>query len=126
MECDTTGVEPEFALVKFKKLAGGGYFKIINQSVPRALKKLGYTDEEVDDIVTYVQGTSSLIGSSHINNVSLKQKGLTNEEIGQIEATLPSLSLSWRMRLTPILSAKKGWRVSDLGRSNITRRTLIF
>ena len=91
MECDTTGVEPEFALVKFKKLAGGGYFKIINQSVPRALKKLGYTDEEVDDIVTYVQGTSSLIGSPHINNVSLKEKGLTDEEIGQIEATLPSV-----------------------------------
>ncbi len=91
MECDTTGVEPEFALVKFKKLAGGGYFKIINQSVPRALKKLGYTDEEIDDIVTYVQGTSSLIGSSHINNVSLKQKSLTDEEIGQIEATLPSV-----------------------------------
>ncbi len=91
MECDTTGVEPEFALVKFKKLAGGGYFKIINQSVPRALKRLGYTDEEIDDIVTYVQGTSSLIGSPHINNVSLKQKGLTDEEIGQIEATLPSV-----------------------------------
>ncbi len=91
MECDTTGVEPEFALVKFKKLAGGGYFKIINQSVPRALKKLGYTDEEIDAIVTYVQGTSSLIGSSYINNISLKQKGLTDEEIGQIEATLPSV-----------------------------------
>jgi ribonucleoside-diphosphate reductase alpha chain len=91
MECDTTGVEPEFALVKFKKLAGGGYFKIINQSVPRALKRLGYTDEEIDDIVTYAQGTSSLIGSPHINNVSLKQKGLTDEEIGQIEATLPSV-----------------------------------
>ena len=91
MECDTTGVEPEFALVKFKKLAGGGYFKIINQSVPRALKKLSYTDEEIDDIVTYVQGTSSLIGSPYINNVSLKQKGLTDEEIGQIEATLPSV-----------------------------------
>ena len=91
MECDTTGVEPEFALVKFKKLAGGGYFKIINQSVPRALKKLGYTDEEIDDIVTYVQGSSSLIGSAHINNVSLKQRGLTDEEIGQIEATLPSV-----------------------------------
>ena len=75
MECDTTGVEPEFALVKFKKLAGGGYFKIINQSVPRALKKLGYTAEEIDDIVTYVQGTSSLIGSAHINNVSLKAEG---------------------------------------------------
>ena len=91
MECDTTGVEPEFALVKFKKLAGGGYFKIINQSVPRALKKLGYTDEEIDSIVTYVQGTSSLIGSSHINDISLKEKGLNDEAISKIEMTLPSV-----------------------------------
>ncbi|MCZ6678568.1 MAG: vitamin B12-dependent ribonucleotide reductase [Candidatus Poribacteria bacterium] len=91
MECDTTGIEPEFALVKFKKLTGGGYFKIINQSVPLALKRLGYMDEEIDDIVTYGQGTSSLIGTPHINNLSLKAKGLTDEEIGQIEAALSSV-----------------------------------
>ncbi len=91
MDCDTTGIEPDFALVKFKKLAGGGYFKIINGSVPRALKGLGYTDEEIDEIVTYAQGTSSLIGSPHINNLSLKAKGLTDEEIGRIEATLPGV-----------------------------------
>ena len=91
MDCDTTGIEPDFALVKFKKLAGGGYFKIINQSVPRALMRLGYAEEEVADIVTYAQGTSSLIGAPHINNVSLKEKGLTDEEIGGIEATLPSV-----------------------------------
>ncbi|MBI3332242.1 vitamin B12-dependent ribonucleotide reductase, partial [Candidatus Peregrinibacteria bacterium] len=91
MDCDTTGIEPDFALVKFKKLAGGGYFKIINGSVPRALKGLGYTDEEIDDIVTYAQGTSSLIGSPHINNLSLKAKGLTDEEIGRIEAALPGV-----------------------------------
>ena len=91
MDCDTTGIEPDFALVKFKKLAGGGYFKIINQSVPRALRRLGYTGEEIADIVTYAQGTSSLIGAPHSNNVSLKEKGLTDEEIGRIEAALPTV-----------------------------------
>ena len=56
MDCDTTGVEPDFALVKFKKLAGGGYFKIINESVPPALKKLGIHDNEIDDIIKYTKG----------------------------------------------------------------------
>ena len=57
MDCDTTGIEPDFALVKWKKLAGGGYFKIINQSLPRALKTLGYSSDEILDIVSYVLGT---------------------------------------------------------------------
>ena len=60
MDCDTTGVEPDFALVKFKKLAGGGYFKIINESVPPALKKLGYTESEIDDIIKYTKGYGTL------------------------------------------------------------------
>ena len=67
MDCDTTGVEPDFALVKFKKLAGGGYFKIINASIPPALKRLGYTKEQVDDIVRYSRGTGTLHGCPHIN-----------------------------------------------------------
>ena len=62
MDCDTTGIEPDFALVKFKKLAGGGYFKIVNASVPPALEKLGYTPEQVDDIVRYCVGTGALAG----------------------------------------------------------------
>ena len=88
MDCDTTGIEPDFALVKFKKLAGGGYFKIINQSVPAALKKLGYSAREVADIVTYVRGTSSLHGAPHINRESLRAKGFTEGEIEKIEGTL--------------------------------------
>ena len=60
MDCDTTGVEPDFALVKFKKLAGGGYFKIINESVPPALKKLGYTENEIHDIIKYCTGHGSI------------------------------------------------------------------
>ena len=91
MDCDTTGVEPDFALVKFKKLAGGGYFKIINESVPYALKKLGYTDSEIDDIIKYTKGNGSLIGCPHINPQTLTEKGFTMEVIKQIEKTLPSV-----------------------------------
>src|SRR5580765_2947468 len=77
MDCDTTGIEPDFALVKFKKLAGGGYFKIINQSVPPALKKLGYTDAEIDNIIRYCRGAGTLNGCPHVNTKSLKAKGFT-------------------------------------------------
>src|SRR6188768_790971 len=68
MDCDTTGIEPDFALVKFKKLAGGGYFKIINQSVPPALLKLGYSQPQVDDIIRYATGTGTLRGSPGVNH----------------------------------------------------------
>ena len=89
MDCDTTGIEPDFALVKFKKLAGGGYFKIINQSVPRALKRLGYSPKEVEAIVNYAKGHGSLEGCPAINAESLKAKGFTDEKIEAIEAALP-------------------------------------
>ncbi len=91
MDCDTTGVEPDFALVKFKKLAGGGYMKIANQSVRPALLALGYSEAETHDIMRYVMGTLSLEGAPHINRASLKQKGLTDEDIAKIEKTLPSV-----------------------------------
>ncbi len=81
MDCDTTGVEPDFALVKFKKLAGGGYFKIINESVPPALKNLGYTENEIDDIIKYTKGNGSLIGCPHINPQTFTEKGFTMEII---------------------------------------------
>ncbi|MCL5270149.1 MAG: vitamin B12-dependent ribonucleotide reductase, partial [bacterium] len=77
MDCDTTGIEPDFALVKFKKLAGGGYFKIINGSVPRALRRLGYSSREIQDILQYVNGSLSFRGAPHINDVALKALGLT-------------------------------------------------
>ena len=76
MDCDTTGVEPDFALVKFKKLSGGGYFKIINQSVPQALKNLGYSQAENDAIVNFAVGHASFAGAPHINNESLLGKGI--------------------------------------------------
>ena len=89
MDCDTTGVEPDFALVKFKKLAGGGYFKIVNQSVPSALKNLGYSETQINEIIGYVLGAMSLNGTPHVNREFLKGKGLTDAEITKIEKTLP-------------------------------------
>lgn len=88
MDCDTTGIEPDFALVKFKKLAGGGYFKIINQSVPMALKKLGYKDDQVQEIVNHCRGTGTLKGAPSINHDSLRAKGFTNEMLDKLELAL--------------------------------------
>ena len=91
MDCDTTGVEPDFAIVKYKKLAGGGYFKIINESVPHALKKLGYTQTEINDIIKYTKGHGTLLGCPHINAQSLSEKGFTKDVLMQVEKALPSV-----------------------------------
>ncbi|HJQ96340.1 MAG TPA: vitamin B12-dependent ribonucleotide reductase [Acidimicrobiia bacterium] len=91
MDCDTTGVEPDFALVKFKKLAGGGYFKIVNQSVAPALRNLGYAEPQIEEIVRYIVGTSSLDGAPHINRESLVAKGFTDEDLVKIEQALPAV-----------------------------------
>jgi len=91
MDCDTTGIEPDYALVKFKKLAGGGYFKIVNQSVAKALRKLGYSEDEVEDILRYIKGTLTLRGAPEINEETLRGKGLNEEELAKIERTLPSV-----------------------------------
>ena len=88
MDCDTTGVEPDFALVKFKKLAGGGYFKIINQSVPFALKNLGYSEDQAQDIVDYCKGRATLEGCPHIDPERLKDHGFDQASIEKIEGLL--------------------------------------
>ena len=88
MDCDTTGVEPDFALVKFKKLAGGGYFRIINQSVPPALKRLGYSQQQIHEIVEYAVGTQTLDGAPYINRMTLAQKGFTQPALDTVEAAL--------------------------------------
>ena len=90
MDCDTTGIEPDFSLVKFKKLAGGGYFKIINQSVPLALKTLGYPKDQVETIIRHVVGVGSLRGCPTINAQSLAAKGLSKAAIEKIDASLAS------------------------------------
>ncbi len=89
MDCDTTGVEPDFALVKFKKLAGGGYFKIVNQSVPAALKNLGYSESQINDILRYLLGTMDFNGAPHVNREFLLSKGLKAEDIARLEKALP-------------------------------------
>src|ERR1019366_2935581 len=88
MDCDTTGIEPDFALVKFKKLAGGGYFKIINRAVPEGLRTLGYPESEIGEIVTYATGHGSLQNAPAINPASLKAKGFTQAKLDEIEALL--------------------------------------
>jgi ribonucleoside-diphosphate reductase alpha chain len=91
MDCDTTGIEPDFALVKFKKLAGGGYFKIVNQTVPRALRRLGYTEREVHEIVAFISGTNTLLAAPHINRRTLKEKGFTDAELAKVESAIPGV-----------------------------------
>ncbi len=90
MDCDTTGIEPDFALVKFKKLAGGGYFKIINRAVPEALRVLGYRESDIAEIVAYAVGHGSLGQAPAINNATLKAKGFTDEAIEKVAKALPT------------------------------------
>jgi ribonucleoside-diphosphate reductase alpha chain len=90
MDCETTGVEPDFALVKYKKLAGGGYFKIINRAVPSALRALGYNEDAISDITDYAVGRGTLEGSPAIGHPALRAKGFSDHEIEKIEASLKS------------------------------------
>jgi ribonucleoside-diphosphate reductase alpha chain len=137
MDCDTTGVEPDFALVKFKKLAGGGYFKIVNQSVPRALRKLGYSPNQIEDIVRYAVGTGSLDGATssadgarnspapHVTRERLTAFGLTAAELARIDAALPTVldlrnaftafvlgdEAIARLKIDPAAAKQKGWNL---------------
>ncbi len=91
MDCDTTGIEPDFALVKFKKLAGGGYFKIINESIPPALRRLGYTPRQIEDIVRYCRGAGTLQGCPHINPSVLRAKGFPDDLLQRLEGMMPAV-----------------------------------
>lgn len=90
MDCDTTGIEPDYALVKYKKLAGGGYFKIINQSIPDALLKLGYSRAQADEIINYCVGTGTLKNAPGISYKKLKEKGFTADVLKKIEDVISS------------------------------------
>ncbi|TMV14450.1 vitamin B12-dependent ribonucleotide reductase [Arenibacterium halophilum] len=90
MDCDTTGIEPDFALVKFKKLAGGGYFKIINRSVPAALENLGYTSAQIEEIVSYAVGHGTIGNAPAINHTTLAGHGFGANELAKIDAALES------------------------------------
>ena len=90
MDCDTTGIEPDFALVKFKKLAGGGYFKIINRTVPEALRRLGYDKAQIEDIVAYAVGNGTLADAPGIDHAALIGRGFTPEALEKLENALAS------------------------------------
>ncbi|MBG0811389.1 vitamin B12-dependent ribonucleotide reductase [Methylosinus sp. H3A] len=90
MDCDTTGIEPDFALVKFKKLAGGGYLKIVNRAAPEALRTLGYREAEIAEIEAYAVGHASLSNAPAINTTSLRARGFTDEKIETVEKALAS------------------------------------
>ena len=100
MDCDTTGIEPDFALVKFKTLAGGGMLRIINQSVPPALEKLGYDEAQRDEIVGFVLGNGTLEGAPEVNHESLRRKGLSGEAIDRLEAAIPATT-SLKLLVSP-------------------------
>ncbi|MCL2766007.1 MAG: vitamin B12-dependent ribonucleotide reductase [Treponema sp.] len=106
MDCDTTGIEPDFALVKFKKLAGGGYFKIINQSVPPALESLGYSPQSIEEIVAYATGRKTLNGSPAISHETLKAKDFTAEVLAKVEDTLKT-ALNLEGVFNPYILGKK-------------------
>jgi ribonucleoside-diphosphate reductase alpha chain len=88
MDCDTTGIEPDFAIVKFKKLAGGGYFRIINRSVPEALEVLGYSEDEIKAIITYGTGNGTLETAPGVNHATLRAKGFNDDALAKVEEAL--------------------------------------
>jgi ribonucleoside-diphosphate reductase alpha chain len=90
MDCDTTGIEPDFAMVKFKKLAGGGYFKIINQQVPEGLKTLGYQQKQISDIISYAVGRGTLKDAPGVNHAALRAKGFDDDALAKVEKSLAS------------------------------------
>ncbi|MDF2728642.1 MAG: ribonucleoside-diphosphate reductase, adenosylcobalamin-dependent, partial [Acidimicrobiia bacterium] len=110
MDCDTTGVEPDFALVKFKKLAGGGYFKIANQSVAPSLRHLGYEEDQIRDVVEYIAGTSSIDGAPYINRETLTDKGFDVEDLAKLEKALPA-----------VFELKHAFNVFTFGESTLQR-----
>ncbi|MEB3286738.1 MAG: vitamin B12-dependent ribonucleotide reductase [Vampirovibrionales bacterium] len=116
MDCDTTGIEPDFALVKWKKLAGGGYFKIINQSVPRALKTLGYTPAQTDEILKYILGHATLEGAPFANQTTLSELGFTAEEIQQAYDGVKQFGMfnEWTPGITPEKLKEKGMSAQEI------------
>ncbi|MDP8225809.1 MAG: vitamin B12-dependent ribonucleotide reductase [Candidatus Lernaella stagnicola] len=114
MDCDTTGIEPDFALVKFKKLAGGGYFKIINQAIPDALRGLGYDESQIEKIVTYAVGRQTLHDAPHVNPEALKRLGFTEDVIDRIE-----------QRLRSAFSLEDAFSTVSLGKDFIAKRLKI-
>lgn len=121
MDCDTTGVEPEFSIVKWKKLAGGGYFKIINQSIPKALKNLGYSVKEIDQIIKYVLGHGTIEGAPYVNAEALAKLGYTEDEIREVREHIElTKSLDeWTPHISPKELKKHGLKGEEISRAVI-------
>ncbi len=117
MDCDTTGIEPDFALVKFKKLAGGGYFKIINQAVPEALRTLGYDATQIEKIIAYAVGHGTLQDAPALNHAQLRAKGFGDEQIAN-DRIGPCLGLRHQVRVQQV---DAGRRVLQVGAENQRR-----
>ena len=116
MDCDTTGIEPDFALVKWKKLAGGGYFKIVNQSINAALSKLGYNDKQVQEIQDYMLGKGTLKGAPFANDVTLKELGFDDATIKAWYASVEEMGSfnEWSPHVTPKLLRDKGMTGAEI------------
>lgn len=116
MDCDTTGVEPEFSIVKWKKLAGGGYFKIVNRSMPIVLNKLGYSEEDVLDIINYVLGHGNIENAPHINPKELKAMGFTAEEIKEASEHVENSKTldEWTPHISPRALREKGLSTHEI------------
>ncbi|MEK7146417.1 MAG: vitamin B12-dependent ribonucleotide reductase, partial [Patescibacteria group bacterium] len=110
MDCDTTGIEPEFAIMKWKKLAGGGYFKIINKSIPKALNKMGYSDSQIQEMVDYVLGRGTLENAPHVNPAALAKLGFTEEQVKEAEAHINKAKTldEWTPHVNPKALEAKG------------------
>lgn len=125
MDCDTTGIEPDFSIVKFKKLSGGGYFRIINQSVPLALKKLGYTDQQVKEMIEYTLGKPNLRECPEINRKFFEDKGLPELELQKLERAIEN-AFDIRFVITPWILGEEncirylGVSASELNQDSFT------
>ena len=109
MDCDTTGIEPDFALVKFKKLAGGGFFKIINRAVPEALRTLGYSEAQIAEIEAYAVGHGNIDQAPGVNSATLRAKGFGDEQIAALNGALTAVSTQVRLQ-SVVRSASTGSR----------------
>ncbi|HSU72469.1 MAG TPA: vitamin B12-dependent ribonucleotide reductase, partial [Candidatus Binatia bacterium] len=121
MDCDTTGVEPEFAIVKWKKLAGGGYFKIVNNSILRALRNLGYTDDDMRDILEYVLGHNTFEGAPHVHPEALRRLGFTHDQIKEAEESVAKAKTwtDWTPHVNPKVLLNKGLTKQQIDEAKI-------
>ena len=121
MDCDTTGVEPEFSLVKWKKLAGGGYFKIVNSSLPHALARLGYTPPQIEDITNHVLGHGTLEGAPHVSPKSLKLLGFTDQQVAEASSYVEKFKSfdDWVPHINPKSLRDRGLPAEQIGEAGI-------